>query len=146
MDNRIVFRSLAAPNEKLLTIYPHEFRRLYVPKLCHGNSVKMVYHSSELVVALDSPTGARILMTAIEFFLENTSSFVCTFQPSNYTHTFHDFDVQSDNEHLHKMAHSFYPDTAISNTYCGKDLLPMPTMAGAPHQSSESADHIFVHR
>jgi hypothetical protein len=88
MDNRIVFRD--GDGTDLLTIFPREFRRVFVPKVT-GTQVQMVYNMSELIVALNSPTGPKILVNALTFLLDDSVDIVCTFLPANFTKTF-DFD------------------------------------------------------
>ena len=124
MDNRIVFRD--GDRTDLLTIFPREFRRVFIPKVT-GNQVQMVYNTSELIVNLNSPTGPRILANALTFLLDDSVDIVCTFLPANFTKTF-DFD---DMNQFKNMVYSLYPDITTSHQFCGQDLLPnMPTVGG----------------
>ena len=110
----------------LLTIFPREFRRVFVPKVT-GTQVQMVYNMSELIVNLNSPTGPRILVNALTFLLDDSVDIVCTLKPANFTWTF-DFD---DLNFFKNMVYSLYPDITTSHQYCGQDLLPsMPTVGG----------------
>ena len=124
MDNRIVFRD--GDGTDLLTIFPREFRRVFIPKVT-GNQVQMVYNTSELIVNLNSTTGTRILANALTFLLDDSVDIVCTFLPANFTKTF-DFD---DMNQFKNMVYSLYPDITTSHQFCGQDLLPnMPTVGG----------------
>ena len=120
----IVFRD--GDGTDLLTIFPREFRRVFIPKVT-GNQVQMVYNTSELMVNLNSTTGPKILADALTFLLDDSVDIVCTFLPANFTWTF-DFD---DMNIFKKMVYSLYPDCEASNQYCGQDLLPsMPSVGG----------------
>ena len=119
----IVFRD--GDGTDLLTIFPREFRRVFVPKVT-GNNVQMVYNMSELIVNLNSPTGPKILVNALTFLLDDSVDIVCTFLPANFTKTFDD-----DMNLFKTMVYSLYPDITTSHQFCGQDLLPnMPTVGG----------------
>ena len=151
MDNSIVFYDTTAPSVELLQIFPCEVRRCYNAKIT-GANVEMIYHSSEVIVSIGSPTGPKILSEALQFLLDDSIDIVCTFRQSNFSTPFNRRRVNL----LEKQITCFFPYLEMSNQYCGKNILPLPTNrystnipgTGGSHESlgQPQGDHIFMHR
>ena len=140
MDNHyIAFTHANEPEKELLTVYPSELRRQYVPMPGDGTQfisgvectiMRMEYVHSDCLVRLGCSDGAYVLIDAAMIILKTLhelEEIEATFHPANIKLELSSHRLNDSTENIKKMVEYFFPNILVTNKYGKDDLIEIST-------------------
>jgi len=135
----ISFTHVNEPENKILTVFPSELKRQYVPMASEQTQdisgiectvMKMEYTNSDCIVRLASSSeGVQVMFDAVLVILKTyypLEDIEATFQPANIKLDSSHLDLSDANE-CKKMIQYFNPDILVTNKYGKDDIIKIST-------------------
>lgn len=127
-EHYITFADEGEPETVLLKVFPYELRRKY--SLQNSNETTRIgvhavlempleYKQTDVIVKMNTPNGAPILVDAIEIILDNIEAVRITIMPANVT-----MIVRGEyTNRLERYIYYFYPNILETNKFGQQDLI-----------------------
>ena len=126
----------------LLKVFPSELRRKY--SLQNSNETTRIgvhavlempleYKQTDVIVKMNTPNGAPVLVDAIPIILDNIEAVRITFMPANVT-----MIVRGEyTNRLERYVYYFYPNILETCKFGQQDLIDAPVVHGTPVEVRE---------
>ena len=127
-EHYITFADEGEPETVLLKVFPYELRRKY--SLQNSNETTRIgvhavlempleYKQTDVIVKMNTPNGAPVLVDAIPIILDNIEAVRITIMPANVTIVLRGDYVNQ----LERYIYYFYPNILETNKYGQQDLI-----------------------
>ena len=141
-EHYITFANEDEPETVLLKVFPSELRRKY--SLQNSNETTRIgvhavlempleYKQTDVIVKMNTPNGAPVLIDAIPIILDNIEAVKITFMPANVT-----MIVRGEyTNRLERYVYYFYPNILETCKFGQQDLIDAPVVHGTPVEVRE---------
>ena len=141
-EHYITFADEDEPETVLLKVFPSELRRKY--SLQNSNETTRIgvhavlempleYKQTDVIVKMNTPNGAPVLIDAIPIILDDIPAVKITFMPANVT-----MIVRGEyTNRLERYVYYFYPNILETCKFGQQDLIDAPVVHGTPVEVRE---------
>ena len=137
-EHYITFADEDEPETVLLKVFPSELRRKYSPQSTNettriGVQMALEYKQTDVIVKMNTPNGAPVLVDAIPIILDNIEAVRITFMPANVT-----IIIRGEyTNRLERYVYYFYPNILETCKFGQQDLIDAPVVHGTPVEVRE---------
>ena len=141
-EHYITFADEDEPETVLLKVFPSELRRKYSPQSTNETTrigvhavleMPLEYKQTDVIVKMNTPNGAPVLVDAIPIILDNIEAVRITFMPANVT-----MIVRGEyTNRLERYVYYFYPNILETCKFGQQDLIDAPVVHGTPVEVRE---------
>jgi len=127
-EHYITFADEDEPETVLLKVFPSELRRKYSPQSTNETTrigvhavlvMALEYKQTDVIVKMNTPNGAPVLIDAIPIILDDIPAVKITFMPANVT-----IVLQGEyTNRLERYIYFFYPNILETNKFGQQDLI-----------------------